>query len=129
MSFANGLLMTSKRASKCSWLLQMTNGFAHGKCSWLLMANFALLTTMILVNMIQTKFSLLKTLTMFAEFSKFKKTLTMSEEFLQNFSNVDYVCRVFSKVGTKSFTQLLEYCASFKEKHSVLKITWNFENE
>ena len=46
MSFANGLLMTSKRASKCSWLLQMTNGFAHGKCSWLLMANFALLTTM-----------------------------------------------------------------------------------
>ena len=47
MSFANGLLMTSKRASKCSWLLQMTNGFAHGKCSWLLMANFALLTTML----------------------------------------------------------------------------------
>ena len=48
MSFANGLLMTSKRASKCSWLLQMTNGFAHGKCSWLLMANFALLTTMMI---------------------------------------------------------------------------------
>ena len=44
--FANGLLMTSKRASKCSWLLQMTNGFAHGKCSWLLMDNFALVTTM-----------------------------------------------------------------------------------
>ena len=38
--------MTSKRASKCSWLLQMTNGFAHGKCSWLLMDNFALITTM-----------------------------------------------------------------------------------
>ena len=41
------MLMTSKRASKCSWLLQMTNGFAHGKCSWLLMDNFALVTTMI----------------------------------------------------------------------------------
>ena len=36
---------------------------------------------------------------------KIKKTLTMSEEFLQNFSNVDYVCRVFSKVGTKSFNE------------------------
>ena len=43
--------------------------------------------------------------TMFAEFSNLKKTLTMSEEFLQNFSNVDYVCRVFSKVGTKSFNE------------------------
>ena len=43
--------------------------------------------------------------TMFAEFSNEKKTLTMSEEFLQNFSNVDYVCRVFSKVGTKSFNE------------------------
>ena len=29
----------------------------------------------------------------------------MSEEFLENFSNVDYVCRVFSKVGTKSFNE------------------------
>ena len=68
-----------------------------------------------LVNMIQTKFSLLKTLTMFAEFSNLKKTLTMSGEFLQNFSNVDYVCRVFSKVGTKSFN----------EKKSLQKIVAN----
>ena len=34
----------------CSWLLQMTNGFAHGKCKWPLMDNFALVTTMAEIN-------------------------------------------------------------------------------